>query len=516
LVEWKVFGAVCSLGGAVAAQNLWSRDLARVGYAVRVMPAKPLTIVQVSDHSTLGDFEYRVHQPAAALGRLGGVEVFDVHYLSRYRDEAALAADVVVIYLVIDIELFRLIEQRRRLGKPTFCEVNDYFFDVHPWNRAYKSWSDPQNQKVFTNLMSRSLAVQVSSEALAERFRRYNPSVVVFPNHIAMLPEPRPPRQGGGVVVGWGGSAGHLKDIQAVAPALCRWLAAHPEAQLKIMGPPSFEGFFAAAPKDRFRFELAGSLDHYCRFLRTLDVGLAPLLPTDYNRCRSDVKFIEYAAHGVVGVMQRLEPYLGTVRDGENGFLVGSDEELLAALDRLAAAPALRERVARTAHDYVRRERLLEQHVGQRLDFYRQRAQGVKPDNIETLPDGVKRLSTLAVRALPGLEQAGNNYWRLQPSSPAEQRFVEGMEAIGRQDFRQAAAAFGEAVRQAPDYYQAFHFLGRSLWRLGNLVEADRAYRESLRLNPCFSRSWRGLAELHGRLAGEYSRNYLTLNPPLK
>lgn len=478
------------------------------------MAAKPITIVQISDHSALGDFVYRVHEPAAALGQLGPAEVYDVHYLSRYRDEAALAADILIIYLVIDIELFRLIEQRRQLGKPTFCEINDYFFDIHPWNKAYKSWSNPQNQKVFTSLMARSDAVQVSSKALAQRFAQYNPRIGIFANHIAQLPGPRSARRGHEMVVGWGGSAGHLKDISSAAPLLMRWLAAHPEARLAIMGPPSFEKFFKDASPDRFRFEIAGSLEHYCKFVRTLDVGIAPLLPTEYNRCRSDVKFLEYAAHGVVGVMQRMEPYVETIKHGENGMLFSNETELTAALDRLASAPALRERLAQTAYDYVRRERLLHQHAQERLKFYREHAEQVRPSKTAA-PEALKTLAGLQLRTLPGLESAGPHYWRLAAKSPAELKFTEGMTANGMEKFQDAIAAFTEATRLAPEFYQAHYFLGRTLLRLGRIAEAERAYSTAARLQPFFSRAWRGLSELHKTLSDVYARKLNELNPPL-
>ena len=151
------------------------------------MPEKPLSIVQISDHSLLGDFVYRVHEPAAALGALDGVEAYDVHFMSRWRDEAALAADICVVYLVIDIEIFRLIEQRRQLGKPTFCEINDYFFDVHPWNKAFRSWSSPQNQKMFITMMKRCDGLQVKIFGLC-----YNSPSEVLELRVVFLSVRRP------------------------------------------------------------------------------------------------------------------------------------------------------------------------------------------------------------------------------------------------------------------------------------------------------------------------------------
>ena len=59
-------------------------------------------------------------------------------------------------------------------------------------------------------------------------------------------------------------------------------------------------------------------LDHYRSWLNSLHIGLAPLLPTDYNRCRSDVKFLDYAAAGAVAMLQNEAPYQAGLRC--NGF----------------------------------------------------------------------------------------------------------------------------------------------------------------------------------------------------
>ncbi|MEO8604127.1 MAG: hypothetical protein ABI629_16245, partial [bacterium] len=257
------------------------------------MPPPNLSIVQVGTLGVDGDGIYRREEPAVALAGLDGVEVYDVHYLSRWRDAAALAADVLVVYLTIDIELFSVVHLRRRLGKATFCEINDYFLEVPAWNPVHASWSNPRHQNVLINLMARSDAVQVSSPPLAEHFRRYNGQIHVLPNHIANLQPPRPPSAAAAVVVGWGGSAGHLKDIERLAPVLTNWVTAHPTVHLAIMGDPHYATLFAGVPRERFRFEPGAPLADYLRFVRTLDIGIGPLLPTEYNRCRSDVKFLE-------------------------------------------------------------------------------------------------------------------------------------------------------------------------------------------------------------------------------
>jgi len=65
---------------------------------------------------------------------------------------------------------------------------------------------------------------------------------------------------------------------------------------------------------------------------------LAPLLPSDYNSCRSDVKFLEYASQGVAGIYADLEPYRGIVVDAKRAVLSHA-RGIIARLDLLAATP---------------------------------------------------------------------------------------------------------------------------------------------------------------------------------
>ena len=50
------------------------------------------------------------------------------------------------------------------------------------------------------------------------------------------------------------------------------------------------------------------------------DIFIAPLLDNLFNRCKSQIKFLEYSVLGVAGVFSRLEPYKSVITDGEMAF----------------------------------------------------------------------------------------------------------------------------------------------------------------------------------------------------
>lgn len=487
-----------------------------------------LSVVQIGSFGTIGDNVYRVHEPAAALASLPGVQVYEVNAQSRQRNAAALAADVLVVTMTLDIEVHRLIAQRRLLGKPTIAEVNDWLPDVQAWNPASGTWADARGLHLFKQLIANADSVQVTTQALAERVAPWAKEVVVFANQLAQLPLPRPARQADApLVIGWGGSIGHRQDIAHIAPTLCAWLQRHPQARLAVMGEPALAGFFSALSATspaQFTLHAPGALVTYLAWLQTIDIGLAPLLPTDYNRCRSDVKFLEYAASGVVPVLQALDPY-SAVRHGDTGFVFNTPQELTGLLDRLAADPALRQQVAANAYQQVATERRMAQHAPHRLDFYRQRwtkaqvahaaeqtlAQPPAFFHAALLQAGQQNLA-----ALPGWQTLCPQHHRMDAASPAEQHCAQGIDALQTGQVEQACQAFQAALRLDPSDAQALSWLGHCLLAQGRLALAQQALERACALDPLASRPVRTLTRLHSSAAHHYARQASALNPLIK
>jgi len=211
--------------------------------------------------------------------------------------------------------------------------------------------------------------------------------------------------------------------------------------------------------------------------------------------------------------MQHLDPYVETVCSGETGFLISNPVELTNLLDELVANPALRHRIAQNAYNYVRRQRLLHQHITERLDFYNSIRESLLPVQTPPAPQSLEQHGSLVASVLPGLQVAGENYWRLQPTSPAEQCFLEGKNLLDSRKYAEAAAAFAKAAQLAPDYYQAYYFYGRCLWHQGNLIDAEKAYRRAIKYNSSYSRAWQALSEFHTKVANNCARKTADLNP---
>lgn len=96
-----------------------------------------------------------------------------------------------------------------------------------------------------------------------------------------------------------------------------------------------------------------------------------------------------------------------------------------------------------------------------------------------------------------------------QLSAPAKARdtFNRGIELLTQRepDYHGAIAKFQRAIKEFPDYYEAYAEMSIALFRLGDSMEAERALRESVKLSSYqYPRALALLAELLNGL-GRYS-----------
>lgn len=105
----------------------------------------------------------------------------------------------------------------------------------------------------------------------------------------------------------------------------------------------------------------------YVQFLQQhrnqFDAAVAPLVDTPFNRCKSDLKFLEYSALGLPSVFSRVGPYADAIDDGVTGLLADNTVEAWRkALDEIAGDVEAAARMAQQAHTHVRSCRTVQGH----------------------------------------------------------------------------------------------------------------------------------------------------------
>jgi glycosyltransferase involved in cell wall biosynthesis len=211
-------------------------------------------------------------------------------------------------------------------------------------------------------------AVQVSTEALADRIRPYNPNIQVFRNQLASVPPPRQSQQADGrPITIFFGALNRETDWPELIPALNRIILEFgPRIQFTVLHD---HAFFRAIATDRKIFEPFCPYPRYVEHLRASDIALLPLRPTSFNVCKSDLKLVECAAHGVVALASPTV-YAQTIVDGESGLIFENPADFEAKLRALVADKPLRDRLAAGAREYVVNQRLLCDSYCARYQWY--------------------------------------------------------------------------------------------------------------------------------------------------
>lgn len=415
-----------------------------------------------------GDYIYRIKQPGEAMGRVPGVRVVDCWLYSPHLKELFLCADLVINHLVFEPDFIPLVAERRRLGLATIYEISDNFLALPPSTTHMLNLGNALTSSTIFQLIQLSDAIQGVSPILMDRFDFLHEQRMVFENHVMQLPS-FPQKSCEGVTIGWGGSMGHTEDLKWIAPLIKDICISHPEVSFSFMGNrEQYNEVFGNRDSKHFFYRDPGSLSDYFDFLEGLDIGLAPLLDTPFNLCRSDVKFIEYASRGVVPVLSDVGPYRMHARQGENAFRFHGAQELKDTLENLIRNRRIMEKVQRNAYAYIKNERLEQDHADRRISFYKEIAR--------------KRPSKSLSFDLLEKDSADSEYYQVKQSD-AEKKFIKGLFLKEKGCNQDARNHLISASSEGSNYY--FPLLAASdTFQPDDREQTVQAIRLSLAMNP--------------------------------
>lgn len=244
-------------------------------------------------------------------------------------------------------------------------ETDDDLWTIDPTNtRATKFYTKDLLDEL-EQIIRVAHMVTVSTTHLAEQMSRFNRNVVVIPNHIdaSLLDIDRPKRDR--VTVGWAGGDSHQRDLEMVKPRLKRFFERNPDVDFHTIGwgsqrrpedfPPHMRRNVVPNPLHTMGVPYTHSgwsprvQDYYKKI--DFDIGLAPLVPSVFNRSKSHIKALEYAALGIPVIASDSEPYREFVVDGVTGFLVKYDHEWDSRLRDLVNDEAMRAEMGAAARE---------------------------------------------------------------------------------------------------------------------------------------------------------------------
>lgn len=347
-------------------------DLAVFKYVISATPESlpQKTTIQISIGERIVCGLKRVFEPLNAIATIPNM---NIHYYESRQT-----------YKVLDAENFgRRIFINQRISFDTFAEGKIFFDKLKAAGYLYVEeiddnpviWQKDYAKNGNINFLGVH-AVQTSTPYLADYLSQFNPNVKVFPNQIKKISPLRDFRkQKKSPVRIFFGAVNRDAEFMDILPILNQ--IAHKygnKVEFKIIARTKH--FAALDTKNKV---LVGDPNYYdgqfvdyekyLQALRESDIALLPLLDNEFNRSKSDLKFLECGACGAA-VLASSVVYPSTVEDGKTGLIFQDKKDFAQKLQFLIDNREKRYAYATAAYNYVKNNRLLSQHYEERLNWY--------------------------------------------------------------------------------------------------------------------------------------------------
>lgn len=299
-------------------------------------PCAYIRLLQPLDHPAIGaDMDIVIADAETALRYKA-----DIIATQRYAIEDDAAAQA-------------LIRHARASGAALLYEMDDDLLNIPP-THADAAVLRPR-AGIVRRLVKNADQVWVSTESLAARARALNPAVTIVPNGLdERLWLARPPgqkRDFGPVRIVYMGTATHESDFAIVAPALERLKRDFDtKVEIDIIGVTSAGSLPPGVNRIGVSANGGQSYPGFVNWITAAppwDIGLAPLADTAFNRSKSVIKVLDYAAMGLAVLASDMPVYQGSLAAGVGGRLVANNPEAwYAAMSFLVRDQAERKRLA--------------------------------------------------------------------------------------------------------------------------------------------------------------------------
>ena len=283
-------------------------------------------------------------------------------------------ADVLVIQRVaLPDETFalRLLEHCQKKGIQTIYETDDHLFGLPPNMMQHYRVALPA-VKIFAEHAN---MVVTSSEKLKSQFLKYNGNVQVIPNALdERLWKPVGRKAHSKLRILYMGTYTHLNDLLVVEDAMKRILD-------KFNGDVIFDVIGITEEQNNLEWinPITIPNHNYPKFVKWLcenarwSIGIAPLEPTQFNNCKSYIKYLDYTALGLVPVCSNLPPYQDVIKTGHNGLLVDNNtNSWYEALNSLIENEEYRDKLAKSAYQDLIKNHTLKAMINNWIDAFKE------------------------------------------------------------------------------------------------------------------------------------------------
>jgi glycosyltransferase involved in cell wall biosynthesis len=319
----------------------WERPL-----TARLADLRPgtLRVAYVYERAEPGTFRYRCYNMAQAINQADSDTSASYFFLQDLLaiDRLSDYADVLVLVRVrYDSDVERLIRSFRLANKPVLYDIDDHIFTleatpllVASLDQGLTRFGRVEKWVGVVGRIRHSLqevdGIITTTEFLADKLReQFDVPVSVIPNFLnteqweyskALRASRVQPAADAPVIGYFSGSASHNRDYQIAEEGLAHILDLYPQARLRIAGylepPASLDRF--AHRIDRLPFMDFLGLQ---KAISEVSLNLSPLQHNAFSYSKSELKYFEAAAAGVLTVASPAPVFVEAITHNHNGYL---------------------------------------------------------------------------------------------------------------------------------------------------------------------------------------------------
>ena len=192
-------------------------------------------------------------------------------------------------------------------------------------------------------------AVTVSTEPLRNLLKKYN-DVTVLPNLINPKDWKFKRKKHDKIKIGWIYSHTHYPDVKVIKDALNKIKAKYKD-KIEIIIFGSDLQVFDFKPIHHWGVKFS---DYPKRLTElSFDISICPLEDNAFNRCKSNIKWMESSLSGASVVASKVYPYEYSIKNGKTGYLASTTGQWVKHLSNLIESKEKREELVKNAKEVI-------------------------------------------------------------------------------------------------------------------------------------------------------------------
>lgn len=235
-------------------------------------------------------------------------------------------------------------------GSKFVLDLDDDIDNVDPSHPEYEQLEERKHMRI--RMVQMADHVIVATEQIKQSIKQLNPYCTVIPN--AIDPEiwkvKNKKRNDGKIRIGWMSSGSHFVDSPIIEDIMVEIIQQYPNVEFHIAGMIHndtkglrwyhHKGTYGYKPFPKFYADLG------------IDIAIAPLKDIHFNRCKSNIKYLEASMLGIPTVASDVIPYQ-CIEHGKTGYLASTSGQFKKYLQWLIENEEKRIEMGKAAKKYV-------------------------------------------------------------------------------------------------------------------------------------------------------------------